>query len=138
MTSIKGSCLCKSVKYELTGDPKILANCYCSDCRRASGTGHSTHVIVSEEDLAISGDLKFHDRTADSGNIVSCGFCPECGSAVMSRNTGRPGMANIRASSLDDPDQITPAVNLYAGRAPSWDQPNESLPTFEKMPPPPK
>ncbi len=137
MPSIKGSCHCGSVKYEITGDPKILANCYCNDCRKLSGTGHSTHIILPDEDVAVSGDLKFYDSTSDSGSTISRGFCPSCGSAVVSRNSARPGMSNIRASSLDDPDQITPVVNVYVGSAVSWDKPNESLPGFEKMPPPP-
>jgi hypothetical protein len=138
MTSMKGSCLCGAVNYEISGEPKFVGNCYCVDCRKSSGTGHCTNVIVATDDVAVTGDLKFFDRPADSDNMISRGFCPECGSAIMTRNSTRPGMVGVRASSLDNPDQITPGVNVYSCRAPSWDQPDESIPTFEKMPPPPK
>jgi len=37
-----GKCLCGSVRYEVSGDPQIVAHCFCDDCQRLSGAGHST------------------------------------------------------------------------------------------------
>ena len=136
MTNIKGSCLCGSVKFEISTEPKFIGNCYCVDCRKSSGTGHCTNIIVEADGVSLTGDLKFFDQPADSGNVISRGFCPDCGSAIMTRNSVRPHMVGMRASSLDDPDQITPGVNVYTCRAPSWDQPDERIASFEKMPPP--
>ena len=38
-TTLKGSCLCGAVKYEVTGEPKRFYHCHCSRCRKATGTG---------------------------------------------------------------------------------------------------
>ncbi|MEJ2380636.1 MAG: GFA family protein [Gammaproteobacteria bacterium] len=48
MTQAKltGSCLCGSVQYEITGEPKRFYHCHCSRCRKASGTGHASNLIV--------------------------------------------------------------------------------------------
>ncbi len=131
---LTGGCLCGAVSYECACAPQIVAHCYCVDCRKASGTGHGTHAAVPEDDLTVSGDLKFYDRPADSGNMVSRGFCPDCGSAILSRNSAMPGLAFLRASSLDDPDAIAPQMSVYVSRAPKWDALDDALPAFPEMP----
>lgn len=131
-----GGCLCSAVRYESTAEPAVTAHCHCVDCRKTSGTGHCSHMGMPEAALSINGEVKFFDAPADSGNTVSRGFCPTCGSAIYSTNSGMPGMVFLRASSLDDPEIFKPQFVVYAKRAPSWDATNPSLPTFDEMPPP--
>ncbi len=133
--TLSGSCLCGAVRYETDAEPLAVGHCHCVDCRKSSGTGHCTHAAVPEEGLKVTGALKFYDRPADSGNIVSRGFCPQCGSAILSRNAAMPGMAFLRASSLDDPDAVSPQMIVYQSRAPSWDRVDGGLPAFDEMPP---
>ena len=131
---IEGGCLCGAVRYRSDDEPAVVGHCYCIDCRKASGTSHCTHVGMPEQSVGFSGNVKFYDRPADSGNMVSRGFCPDCGSAVYSRNSGMPGMVFIRASSLDDPNVVTPQMSVYASRAPDWGRPDATLPAFAEMP----
>ncbi len=133
--SFSGGCLCGAVRYEVSAEPAIAGHCHCDDCRRTSGTGHGSHLGVPEDAFGVSGEVSFFDKPADSGNVVSRGFCPTCGSAVYSRNTGMPGMAFIRASSLDDPTVFRPQLVVYTKRAAPWDVMDASLPAFEDMPP---
>jgi hypothetical protein len=91
-------------------------------------------MIVAESAFSMTGALKFFDKPADSGNMVSRGFCPECGSAVYSTNSGMPGLVFIRASSLDDPNLFKPQMVVYTDRAASWDTTDPSLPGFARMP----
>jgi hypothetical protein len=79
--------------------------------------------------------LRFYDAPADSGNIVSRGFCPTCGSAIYSSNSAMPGMIFLRASSLDDPEVFQPQMVVYTKRAPSWNVIAGALPSFAAMPP---
>jgi len=132
--TMKGGCLCGAVFYETKADPVITAHCHCTDCQKSSGTGHCTHVGLPEEAVNFSGEIKSYDSPADSGNTVSRGFCPTCGSAVFSRNSSMPGMAFIRASSLDDPNTVTPQMIVYASRAPKWDVMDPSLLSFAELP----
>ena len=135
MASFTGACLCGSVRYRGT-DAEGGGYCYCDDCRRSSGTGHCSHMMAREDTFSVEGDVRFFDKAADSGNKVSRGFCPTCGSPVYSRNSGMPGTVFIRASSLDQADVFQPMMTVYASRAPHWDRPLDSLPSFEEMPPP--
>jgi hypothetical protein len=131
---LKGGCLCGAVRYEATAAPAMVGDCYCVDCRKSSGTAHCTHAVVPDAAFALSGDIKSYDRPADSGNIVSRGFCPNCGSAIFSRNAAMPGMLFIRVSSLDDPDAVEPQMAVYASRAPRWARMDKGKPIFAMMP----
>ena len=133
-TGFSGSCLCGNVEYQSTSDQILAGHCHCIDCRKSSGTGHCTHVGVPEDAFSVSGEVKFYDSPADSGNMVNRGFCPNCGCAVYSQNSGMPGMVFIRASSLDDPENAKPQMVVYASRAVSWDPVDTDLPNFDEMP----
>jgi hypothetical protein len=129
-----GGCLCGAVRYQSSAGPQVVGHCHCVDCRKSSGTGHCTHVVIPAGDFTVSGEVKFYDRPADSGNIVSRGFCPNCGSPVYSKNSGMSGVVFPRASSLDDPEIAKPQMVVYASRAPSWDHVDPELPAFPTMP----
>ncbi|MGD2134050.1 MAG: GFA family protein [Maricaulaceae bacterium] len=129
-----GSCLCGAVSYTSVNDPQVVAHCHCVDCRKSSGTGHCTHIVAPEDGFSVSGEVKFYDRAADSGNVVSRGFCPTCGCAVYSKNSAMPGVVFPRASSLDNPDVVSPSMVVYASRAPAWDYVDPALPSFPEMP----
>jgi hypothetical protein len=133
-TEWTGRCLCGVVTYRCSAAPIMAGHCQCADCRRSSGTGHCTHVSVPAAAFEVTGALTYFDRPADSGNIVSRGFCPTCGSAILSRNNGFPDLVFVRASSMDDPESITPSMVVYASRAPSWDFVDAALPSFPVMP----
>lgn len=131
---LSGGCLCGAVRYQSTADPKLVGHCYCVDCRKASGTDHGTHLVTPEDGFTVSGEVKFYDHPADSGNIVSRGFCPQCGSAIYSKNSAMAGVVFVRASSLDDLEVAKPQVIVYASRAASWSQFDPNLPSFPEMP----
>jgi hypothetical protein len=122
------------VRYRAAVQPMMVGNCYCVDCRKSSGTTHCTHAMVPDAALSTTGEINLYDRPADSGSIVSRGFCPTCGSAILSRNSSMPGMTFIRVSSLDDPDAVEPQMTVYASRAPAWATLDRSKPVFDEMP----
>lgn len=132
---ITGGCLCGKVRYEIRGEPFVGGHCQCLDCRKSSGTGHCSHLGVKADDFSLSGKTTQYDKPADSGNVVSRHFCPVCGAAVHSTNSGMQGMVFVRASSLDDPEVFKPQMVVYASRAPSWDALDPALPAFDEMPP---
>ena len=129
-----GGCLCGAVRYDSQADPVIAGHCHCEDCRRSSGTGHGSNLLVPKDAVTIAGDIKLYERKADSGNVVGRAFCPECGSHLYSLNSGMPEMIFIHASCLDDPEVFKPQLVVYGSRAPSWDHIDPSLPVFTEMP----
>ena len=131
-----GGCLCGAVRYESTMEPVAGGHCHCLDCRKSSGTGHCSHVVLPKPALTVSGATTGFDKETDSGNTVTRHFCPTCGSPVYSVNSGFPDLIFPRASSLDDPTVFQPQMRVYTKRQPAWDVMDDSLPAFEEMPPP--
>jgi hypothetical protein len=135
MSKTKGGCACGAVRYEFSGEPMMMGQCQCRACQRDSGTGHACHLAVAATGFQISGPIKYWDSKADSGNVVSRGFCIDCGSPVASKNAGMTQMMFVRAASLDDPTIFKPQMVVWAGMRQPWDFVNHELPTFERMPP---
>lgn len=130
----EGGCLCGLVRYQSQTAPQLVADCYCVDCRKASGTSHGTHAVIAQDALTVTGEVKVYDRPADSGNIVGRAFCPACGSPIYSTNAAMPGMIFVRVSSLDDPNLASPQMTVYASRAPAWANIDTSRPVFGELP----
>jgi hypothetical protein len=135
-TLFTGGCLCGAVRYESTGASAIAGHCQCHDCRRSSGSGHCSHLGVPKPAVSMTGEVTIYESAADSGNMIGRAFCPTCGAAVYSVNSGMADLIFLRASSLDDPEVFAPQVVVYTSRGPSWDLIDPDLPAFEEMPPP--
>lgn len=133
-----GQCLCGSVTYTINDKPARTAQCHCKDCQRASGSGHMSLAFFKADDVEFKGETKGYAVTAESGNINTRHFCPNCGSRVYGENSARPGVVGIAVGCIDAHDWFEPQVIVYAGSRPSWDMTSEDIPNFDTMPPPPK
>lgn len=132
--ALTGRCLCGQCNFRSKGGAQFTGHCHCIDCRKASGAGRCTHVVVPDADFRVEGPVRRFDKPADSGSMVSRFFCETCGSPLYSTNDRMPGMVFLRAGALDDPDAVTPGMTVYASRAPVWDRAEDGLPRFDTMP----
>ena len=112
----------------------MAGHCQCRDCQRATGGGHASMMAFPKAAVKVTGKPKFHDVKADSGNTVSRGFCPSCGSLVMARNSGMPDMVMIAAGSLDDPSVFKPQMVVFTRSAQPWDRMDPDLARFDRLP----
>ncbi|MGX1099720.1 GFA family protein [Amorphus sp. MBR-141] len=128
-----GGCACGDVRYACGEAPRLVGHCHCEDCRRSSGTGHTTHVIVDEAAFQLTGAVATYERVGDSGETVTRTFCPRCGSQIFARYAIRQGTIHVRASSLDDAALLSPGLIVYASRQLGWDVMDPSLPAFPEM-----
>ncbi|MFT5259033.1 MAG: hypothetical protein ACI9J2_002295 [Saprospiraceae bacterium] len=129
-----GQCLCGDIQYTVSDQPIRQAQCHCTDCKKASGTGHISQVFFKEEAVSIVGKTSFFEVIANSGNANSRYFCPRCGSRLFGRNSGRPGVVGIMAGSFSDSSWFVPDVILYTKDKQVWDETSEQVPNFEAMP----
>lgn len=129
-----GGCTCGAIRYECSAVPAFSWNCHCRDCQRASGSAFCPVLYVPRTALTITGTSKYHDVRAESGNTVSRGFCPACGAPVSILAELVPDLQGIWASSLDDPSQFQPAVQVWTRSAQPWNYLHPTLPRVEKAP----
>ncbi len=130
---IKGSCLCGKVKFEISGEISLMANCHCSMCRKNHGAPYVTYAGVDASQLSwVQGE----DLIADyqSSEKVHRGFCRECGSNLpLPGESG--GQIFIPAGSLDDDPGVKPQVHIFVASKAPWVEINDDLPQFDAFPP---
>lgn len=133
--SITGKCLCGAIAYSCSAEPALAGNCHCSDCKKASGSGYAPTMFFPDDVVSITGEVKFFGSQAASGNTISRGFCPTCGSQLFGKSEAMPGMLAIRAGSLDDVSVYKPGIDIFTDHAAAWDVMDPDLPKFPGMPP---
>jgi hypothetical protein len=130
-----GGCICGQVRYEINSDAMMSGQCQCRHCQQRSGTGHVSFVVFPKAAMKLTGPIKYHAVKAESGNMSSLGFCPDCGSHITGGTTGFPDMQAIMVGSLDDPSTFAPQMVAFTKRGHSWDLLDPALPKFPAMPP---
>jgi len=134
MSIFTGSCLCGSVNYKSISDPLVIQNCHCDQCRKATGSVYLTNLFIKEENFEITGEVNNYTHLSDAGNNMTKYFCPNCGSQVFGKNSGRPGIITIRAGTVNEKDIIKPIRNLFLkSKVPSTPI-NSNLEACEGMP----
>lgn len=131
-----GRCACGAIRYEIDDKPIVENHCQCRDCRRRSGTGHSSYLTFPDmAKVTITGEASTWRIAGDSGNEKIHAFCPTCGTPVYMLFAAAPDFIAIHAGSLVTPELFRPSFVTYAIRALDWDAIDPQLPKFEKMPP---
>ena len=132
---LSGGCLCGAIRYQILGAPLFVGQCYCKDCQKATGTGHSTVIGVPETQLRIVGAPAVYASRGESGGQVHRHFCPVCAGRLYTAADSTGPIRMVQAGSLDDPNAVTPTVAIYVKDALTWDRIDPGLAQFERLPP---
>ncbi|KAI5244687.1 hypothetical protein E4T43_03667 [Aureobasidium subglaciale] len=139
-----GSCSCKKIKVELSGQPQTVftkALCHCADCRKITGCPYSYNFIVQKSDLTVTGTPATLPKMSDSGKAYENYYCKDCGTPVYGTDVSsdkESGTAVIRAGVFDDLSVLQdfkPAIEIYTAKRLKWIAPVEGCMQFEGMPP---
>ena len=136
---LTGGCACGAIRYKCSEKPIFELICHCRDCQRASGSATAAVMLVASDRVTFEGEQKFHAVTTASGNRLSRGFCPTCGSPVSARWEGNPMYSMLQAltaGSLDDPSTFSPTVEDWVSRAHPWHTFHPDTLKFEEKPTP--
>jgi hypothetical protein len=129
-----GGCLCGALRYTIAGEPLYAGLCYCSDCRRASGSGCIPFMGIRASALRLTGKSRQSvSRSARGGEAVR-NFCAECGSLVFGGRSGMDEQHTIYAGSLDDPSWFNPTIAIFMRDRPAWAQVPSGLKTYDTLP----
>lgn len=130
-----GSCLCGAVHFEIEGEISRVSHCHCSRCRKATGTGHATNVILklTEATWPRGEELIRRYKLPEAKHFATC-FCAACGSPLPRIDPER-GLAVVPAGSVDGDLPRQPHMHIFwYSRAP-WSCPAGELPVFAEYPP---
>lgn len=130
----RGGCLCGAIRYEAAGEPTMSGHCYCSDCRKASGSGFIPFMVYPASAFQLSGHAaQVVSRSARGGEAVR-NFCPVCGSLVFGGIVGTHESHTLYAGSLDDPSLFEPKIAIFNRDRADWAPVPAGLVVFETMP----
>ena len=129
-----GSCLCGSVTYEITGTPRFFFHCHCRRCRKASGTGHASNIILKPEAMEWSqGEDLLNSYAVPDAERFRTVFCTTCGSPLP-RVAPDLSIAVIPAGSLDSQPAISPSARIFWESRESWSCDSGEIPTWDEYP----
>lgn len=129
-STLRGSCLCGKVTYEVRGAPEVMYYCHCGMCRRATGSSFATNMVVREADFAVtSGQDRIKAYLSSPGEHRH--FCSECGSPLFSRAESRRGKLSVRCGTLQDDSPIRPSAHLHTASKAPWTEICDRIPRFD-------
>jgi hypothetical protein len=127
----KGQCHCGAVHYEMPAETIHKAICHCSDCRRHAGAPMVAWGLVNRDGLKVEGETKEYASSANGRRH----FCPNCGTALFYTNDVIfPGQIDVQIATLDNPDEISPDIQIQTAERIGWMQGIERMPEFERYP----
>ena len=118
--TMKGSCLCGSVTFEVKPPFAAFRYCHCSRCRKASGSAHAANLFVPEGQFAWlegEGSVKHYD--VPEAQRFSVWFCGQCGSRVPHKVRSRNDYL-VPAGLLDQDPQMRPENSIFWNSKAPW------------------
>jgi hypothetical protein len=136
--AIEGGCRCGRVRYRAALDrlPRVYA-CHCLDCQTWSGSAFSLQFILPESELEVTGEpALFELKAPDGSRTARQRGCPVCFTRVYNTNTRRPGLAVVRAGTLDHSDRLAIVLHIWTRRKLAGVEIPADLPAWPEGAPP--
>jgi hypothetical protein len=115
-----GHCACDQLAYGFDTEPTFVANCHCTDCKRASGGEMATIASVPDTDFTVfSGNPKSFSYGPNTEKCAGKGldrvFCANCDSRVASNNLKDcPGYVFVQEGTRDRLDEwFAPKAEIF-------------------------
>ena len=132
---LRGSCLCGSAAYEVTGPIRVVHNCHCSRCRKARAAAHTTNGFAAMGDVRYTrGEDTLRTYRLPDARFFSQVFCPTCGSGLPRLDPER-GIAVIPFGSLDDDPRRGAEDHIFVASQAPWYEITDDLPRFDEAVP---
>jgi hypothetical protein len=123
--------------------------CFCTPCQKTAGPNGSYNLFIKEDKVSrpslsqsdsiiifhqltvpipqlkkLTGKSKPFSRKGDSGKDLNYDLCDTCGTIMWCTIGAWPGVYNIKAGTLDDPEYLEkngkPLQEIYTRNRPSW------------------
>jgi hypothetical protein len=129
--SLKGSCLCGGIQYEVDGGFGTVVNCHCSMCRKATGAAFRTRAAVATAAFRwLAGESLLSKYESSPGETRT--FCRVCGATLPTFFRDHPGHIGLPLGTLDDDPGVRPSAHVFVDSKAPWFEITDSLPQFSE------
>lgn len=115
---MRGSCLCKSIGYEVSQLDSPIEHCSCHTCRKAHAAAFNTAAVVSDDHFRwMKGEDLLKGYESSPGKTRY--FCSNCGTHLIARRAGLDSLI-LRVATLDEDPGSVPQFRIWASHEVSW------------------
>jgi len=133
---MEGGCRCGASRYTLAAEaPPPVYCCHCLDCQTWSGSAFTEQAVVRADALNATGPIVEYSFHNHSGSLSTQWVCGICHARLWNTNTARPGLALIRAGTLDASDTLEPRAHVWVKRKQPWIVIADDVPIFAESAP---
>lgn len=127
-----GSCLCGSIKYEVTQIEPHMAHCHCSMCRKFHGAGFATFGEAKKENFRwLCGEELLSAYVANNGTTRT--FCSKCGSSMTFKaSSSQDDVVEFALGTLDSNIEQYPDAHIFVAFKASWTVLDDALPKYSE------
>ena len=133
--AMTGGCMCRAVRYRISGQPVVAGLCHCNRCQPQSGSAFSTVIIIKRPTFKLEGETAVFEDVGASGSRVLRRYCPRCGSPLTTETDAAPTMMFVKVGGIDSNEWFRPTIELFVGRRRSWVAPVPGAQQLEGNPP---
>lgn len=134
--TMTGGCLCGAVRYRVEGEARKFYHCHCERCRKATGTGHASNILVAPGRLTFTaGEGALRSYKVPEAKRFTNVFCTTCGGRLP-RFVPETNFIVIPAGSLDGEPTIAPQARIFWASRAAWSCSDDGLPTHAEYAPP--
>jgi len=132
---IEGGCYCGAVRFHAEGDAVFKGQCHCRECQYFASGSPNMVLGMPEAGFAYTKGTARGFTRSDLESPVTREFCPECGTPILSRAPGLPGVVLLKVGALDDPALFGgPQVAIYTVDQQPFHCIPEGVARFERVP----
>jgi hypothetical protein len=126
--TMKGSCLCGAVAYEIDSLDTPIGHCHCNTCRKAHGAAYGTNAGVMRNHFRwLQGEQSLSRFESSPGKIRY--FCSRCGSHILAERSAQPHVI-LRVATLDEDPNVRATMHVWRSHDVPWLQDDPAAPHY--------
>jgi hypothetical protein len=130
---ITGSCHCRTVQFQISGEMEGVMHCHCETCQKLNGTVYGSTGFVSTDRFTVTAG-----QSALTGYESSPGkkrfFCSKCGAPIHALAQANPGKIGVRVGAIDGDPGIRSRAHIWMSHHPAWYENETDLPSYAEYP----
>ncbi len=112
MGFMEASCHCGQLTATISGEGTGVM-CHCKACQRRTGAPFGMNLYFDASQVKLLGDATHYTRKADSGDDLTHGFCPTCGTPFYLRTARHPNGIGIAVGVIEGNHSAPPARSVF-------------------------
>jgi hypothetical protein len=119
VATLRGSCQCGAVQFELPDEFERMSFCHCTTCQKLSGGAGTANARVRTDTIRLlAGAELVRTYQPDEGTAKT--FCSVCGANLFGGGWPESEHSSVRLSAIDTPFEGRPERHGYLESLPPW------------------